>query len=484
MSELVGRANGSPSGDAPATLAYYARLVLRRWWLPVSFSVLGVSLALLYTGLQSVAYEARSTILLSPLDPGTADELPRLAPTVARLVRSDAILLEARRSYVDAASDRARSPTLDVLRGRTSIHVPRDTSLFEVTARGPSQQDANRLVRALVGAATSQIARLGGTQGGRKNGTPELRVAVLGPPIAVGKVSPTAVRNLVLGANLGLLLGIAAALLVRDPLRARVRADVLAELLDASNVVYAPLPPRIAGQLPRPSTAVPARVDSEPADRHAEGIRVLSGRIWQWFQHDRRVVLLVGDLSPQTLRAVALRLAGHLAGTGLHPVVLEADFHGTGWRTERGDEPGLGDVLVEEGEDREPELLLVEASSQNGSGPARIMLVPRGQAHGDPAVLFASDRYRSLIERFVSRDNLVLVVGPPTGFQAEVLALADWSDGVILLVPPWIAHSHAASMTTLRSIGGSTSLLVSVFGEPEDLPLAAGRERTARVSSR
>jgi capsular polysaccharide biosynthesis protein len=484
MNELDTRATGSTSGDAPATLAYYARLVARRWWLPVSFLVLGVSLALVYTGLQNVAYEARSTILLSPLDPQTADELPRLAPTVARLVRSDAVLLEARDSYVDATSGRPRAAGLEDIRGRTAINVPRDTSLFEVTARGPTQQDANRLVRALVGAATRQIARLGGTQGGQRNGTAQLRVAVLGPPIAVGQVSPTLARNLVLGANLGLLLGIAAALLVRDPLRARVRADVLAQLLDASGVVYAPLPARITGQLARPAPAVPAMVEGEPGGRHAEGIRVLGGRLLQWFQQDRRVVLLLGDLSPQTLRAVALRLAGHLSRTGLHPVVLEADFHGTAWRTGRGDALGLGEVLEGEGEEGEPEAVVVEASSENGSGPSSVLVVPRGTAHGDPAVLFASDRYRSLIGRFVSRDNFVLVVGPPTEFQAEVLALADWADGIVLLVPPWIAHSHAASMTSLRSVDGNTSLLVSVFGEPEALPLGAGFERAVRVSSR
>ena len=37
-------------------------------------------------------------------------------------------------------------------RERTAVRVPRDTSLFEVAAEGPTQRDANALVRAIVGA--------------------------------------------------------------------------------------------------------------------------------------------------------------------------------------------------------------------------------------------------------------------------------------------------------------------------------------------
>jgi len=66
MDSIDHSAEDSASRDTPVTLESYARLVARRWWLPLSFAVLGVSLALVYTGLQNVAYQARSTILLSP----------------------------------------------------------------------------------------------------------------------------------------------------------------------------------------------------------------------------------------------------------------------------------------------------------------------------------------------------------------------------------------------------------------------------------
>jgi hypothetical protein len=481
MDDHEARADGTGAGDTPATLQYYARLVLRRWWLPLSFLVLGVSLALVYTGLQSTAYAARSTILLSPLDPGTADELPRLAPTVARVVRSDAVLLQARRSYTAGRSGaRGAAVTLDDLRSRTTVRVPRDTSLFEVTAHGRTQEDANLLVRAVVGAATRQLAQLGGAQG-RGRGQAQLRVAVLGPPIPEGKVSPTPARNLLLGANLGILLGIAAALLVRDPQRARVRADVLTRYLETPNLVYAPLPrARAVEQLSRIAWPPPGRtLEFGSNGRQAEGIRLLGGRLSQWFEQDRRTVLLVGDLSPQTLRSVALRLAAHLSRAGFDPVVLEADFHGSGWRPRAGEQPrGLGEVL-EDG-DSEPEAVLVETST-NGTGPSAVTIVPRGTAHAEPALLFASDAFRSLLERFASRSQVVLVVGPPTEFQAEVLALADAAGGVVLLVPPWIARSRVASLLTLRNVADETSVLVSVFGEPDAIPLAPPIERAPRV---
>ena len=481
MDAHEGRADVSGAGDTPATLQYYARLVARRWWLPLSFIVLGVSLALVYTGLQNTTYAARSTILLSPLDPGTADELPRLAPTVARVVRSDAVLLQARRSYAAGRlGARGATVTLDGLRSRTTVRVPRDTSLFEVTAQGRTQQDADRLVRAVVGAATRQLARLGGTQGRGRGQAAQLRVAVLGPPIPEGKVSPTPARNLVLGLNLGFLLGIAAALLVRDPQRARVRADVLTRYLNTPNLVYAPLPrTRAVEQLSRLASPGARALDVGSNGRQAEGIRLLGSLLSQWFEQDRRTVLLLGDLSPRTLRSVALRLAAHLARTGLDPVVLEADFHGSGWTPRAGEQSrGLGEVL-EDG-DGEPEAMVVETST-NGAGPSVVTIVPRGTTQAEPALLFASDAFSSLLERFASRDHVVLVVGPPTEFQAEVLALADAAGGVVLLVPPWIARSRVASLSTLRNVADETSVLVSVFGEPDAIPLESPVERAPRV---
>ena len=188
------------------------------------------------------------------------------------------------------------------------------------------------------------------------------------------------------------------------------------------------------------------------------------------------VVLLVGEVAPQTLRSVALRLAGHLTHSGASVAVLEADFHGSGWRVARDKEFGLGPAL-EDDDGRDPDAVDVETSSHNGSGPGLISVMLRGKTHSDPGVSLASDRFLSLLGRLVEQYDSVLVVGPPTEFQAEVYALAEAADGVVLLVPPWIPRSHAASMTALRSVDGDARLLVSVFGEPEAMPLAPALDK-------
>ena len=148
--------------EAPLTLSYYLRLVAVRWWIPVSLALLCACLSLVYTGLQSTTYQSRATTLLSPLDPATADEFTRLTPTVARLLRSDSVLLAARQAYL------SRSPNADPLRtgpdelrARTGVIVPRDTTLFEVTAQGPSQRDASALVGSVVEAAARRVSALG-----------------------------------------------------------------------------------------------------------------------------------------------------------------------------------------------------------------------------------------------------------------------------------------------------------------------------------
>jgi hypothetical protein len=457
--------------DAPLTFGYYARLLARRWWIPASLALLGTCLALVYTGLQDTSYRSRATVVLSPLDPAVADELTRLAPTVARLLQSDRVLLEARRPYLTASRDADPSAAgPDDLRTRTTVSVPRDTSLFHITADGPTQRDANALVRAVVASATSSVSTLGPRTTAR-GASSRLGVHPFGPPVAVGQVSPTPTRNLVVGLNVGLLLGIVGALLLRDPRRARMRAYDVAELLQASEVVYAPLPsPRPL--LDRPATDGPM---PPPSDARGEGIRLLGGRLWDWLQDDRRVVLLLGDLPPRRLRSLALGLAEHLSRIDADSVVIEADFHGSGWALgENGDgRKGLGNVLdgAEEGGG-----VAFDTASRNGDGPGRLTVVPRGRKPTDPALAFASNRFRALLERLRKRHDLVIVVGPAMEWQAEVAALAEHADSVLLLLPPWIPNSRAAALTTLRSARTDTSIVVGLFGDAEDVPLAASRE--------
>ena len=121
-------------------------------------------------------------------------------------------------------------------------------------------------------------------------------------------------------------------------------------------------------------------------------------------------------------------------------------------------------------------MLTVESHSQNGNGAGTFSVVPRGTAPAEPALAFASKAYAALLEHLAATHDLVLVVGPATEWQADVLALAERSDAVIVLVPAWIPHSRAAAMTTLNSIEHDAAVLVSVFGDPADVPLAAVRE--------
>ena len=446
----------APPREAPLTLSYYLRLVAVRWWIPVSLALLCACLSLVYTGLQSTTYQSRATTLLSPLDPETADEFTRLTPTVARLLRSDSVLLDARQAYLNRSPDADPLRTgPDELRVRTSVIVPRDTTLFEVTAQGTSQRDASALVGSVVEAASRRVSALGGRPTTRTGAAVPLRLDIFGPPVPEGKVSPTPTRNLVVGINVGFLLGIAGALLLRDPRRARMRVDNLARLLDASDLAYTPLPSqRLLRDRPTPTGMSSGAV--------GEGIRLLGATVQQGMQQDRRIVLLLGDLSPQRLRWVALGLAANLAHTGLRPALVEADYYGTGFRTARDRASQTGDGID------------VDTATQNGHGPGRFTVYPRGEQPQEPAFAFAGDAYRSFLGELASTHDVVLIVGPATERQAEVRALADNADSVLLLLPAWIPHSRAAALTTLRSIRSDANLVVGIFGDAEDVPLAAG----------
>ena len=116
----------------------------------------------------------------------------------------------------------------------------------------------------------------------------------------------------------------------------------------------------------------------------------------------------------------------------------------------------------------------VDTAAQNGDGPGRFTVYPRGEQPHEPAFAFAGDAYQSFLGELAATHDVVLIIGPATERQAEVRALADNADSVLLLLPAWIPHSRAAALTTLRSIRSDANLVVGIFGDAEDVPLAAG----------
>jgi capsular exopolysaccharide synthesis family protein len=102
-----------------------------------------------------------------------------------------------------------------------------------------------------------------------------------------------------------------------------------------------------------------------------------------------------------------------------------------------------------------------------------VSVIPSGPLPPSPWALLESPRGRSLVEDLRPYADIVLVDAPPLGVGADASVIADWVDGVVIVVD--LAKATDRSLKeSLRQLSGAKSRL---------LGLVLNRDRTARVSS-
>ncbi|MDX6698510.1 MAG: hypothetical protein QOE65_1907 [Solirubrobacteraceae bacterium] len=250
------------------SLGEWLRLVRDGWPALVVCVALGVGGALFYTSRQDSSYGATCTLVVSAargfLDPQDADQLPALADTVGRLVVTAPVVHQTAVRYVRATSDpaeaarRRRTATAKWIKAHVVTRREASSAILRVSGSARSQREASDLAEAaglsLSGVVNQRSAAPQATPGG-------LRVAAF-PASGDGKLSPRPRRDLLIGANVGILAGLLAAYLMGvlrrrlwrpEEIEEELHAPVLGRLVRVggeATVVgpeFAELPDRLAG---------------------------------------------------------------------------------------------------------------------------------------------------------------------------------------------------------------------------------------------
>jgi hypothetical protein len=415
-------------------------------------TALGIVVATILTLRQPVLYEARSTLVLSGssgvLDPENALDLPAVAGTVARLAVSDPALLEAADRFVAGAPPEeraalARRTTVDWMREHVTSRVPPDTSLVEITARDDPAPEAARLAEAVVASVTAGVGRL--ASGDRGSG---LRIAPFGPPTDRGQVSPTPARNLLVGANVGLLLGLlAVALFPGRPGRLR-RSAHLSRALGAEVV-----------HLPR--AARPGRLGDGVPARAAEAYGPLRELSISAAERGDSVVAVLGPVPSDTIRDTALTLASQLAAGREAVLLVEADFHGVPWRVGDDDPlPGLAEAL--QGHPVEALLQPVPILDADGVAEAgTLALLPAGLRPVDLASTLGGPAFGDLLDRLRAQYRYVIVAGPPAEWP-ESAAVAEAAESTFLVLPAGLSDDEVRQVSRAREADPARLMVVGV----------------------
>jgi len=274
--------------------------------------------------------------------------------------------------------------------------------------------------------------------------------------VADPAVAPTQPTNrdwlptLLLAASVGLILGIAAAL-VRDRLDDRPRSPEEVEARSGAPTLGSL--PRVdvrrgQGELVVDDPAVPPTL--------VDAFRSLRTSVtFSLAKSDAKIFLVTSPNAGDGKTTVAANLAASIAYTGDGVVIVSADLRRPGLQrlfNADGDAPGLTSVLR------------ADVDMGDAIVPTRVPnlgVVPTGPIREGDVELLRADRLRWAFEPLRSSKGVVIVDGPPVLGVPDTLALAQAADATLLVID--------ASRTTRASIDRAARQLalvgVEIFGE-------------------
>jgi hypothetical protein len=305
-----------------------------------------------------------------------------------------------------------------------------DSGIVELSGRAQTQADARALTeagarsleRAIAGVSTATAAAQ--TTAG-KRGSRTTKAVAGGASLRnfqtrdEGQVSPTPVRNLLLGGNAGLVLGIVAGLAL-GATRRRVRR-----------------PDEMVAELGIP---VLGSVGRSRGPGINPGLSAARARLQRLRDPDQGTVfLLTGTASQERTAELAEELARAFSASS-RTVLVDADLDGqfASRRLHVDGLPGLGELLNGQGPSqhglyRPEQVLVTSVDGANGNTPLAVL--PAGEPTADAAAALSGGALVRSLKSLRLQYEFVLVVGPGLDRPAEVIPLVSATDWSVLVTP-------------------------------------------------
>lgn len=398
-------------------LREYLRVFRRRWVALAVCTGLALALtgALLARATATFTATTRLFVSTQQVDEGTAYQ-GGLLSQMRVASYADLIVGEQVAEAVVIRLGLAMSPG-DVQEQLTSRVIP-DTVIFEVTASDPSPAAAQDIADAAGEAFVTIVSEL---ERAAPDAPPPIKVTIVDrADLPTEPTSPLPARSLTLAGLLGLLVGIAVAL-VREHLDVTVKnPDLLGDRLGA------PVLGVIAYDSDAAKSLLPVTMRSQTA--HAEAFRQLRTNL-QFVDIDRdtRTLVVTSSLPTEGKTRTATNLALSLAQAGERVILVEADLRRPRVNQYLGlvDGVGVTTVLVGRAD-------LADVLQPFGDLPFQFLAC--GQQPPNPSELLASDRMTVLLRDLREHADIVIIDAPPLLPVSDAAVLAREADGALLVV--------------------------------------------------
>ncbi len=414
----------------------YIRVARKRWWMLLAATLAALGIAALITAQTTPLYATSVTFFITTPNDGVSDAYQGGLFSQQR-VRSYQTLLTSDRLAALVAQNRSLGLTAAEVRERISAEAIPETVLLRATVTDSSRARSQLVATAVADRFKTRVESLE-TPPGQQVSAVKVEVAS-GPETEEDPVSPRPVRNLAIGAVLGLLTGLGAAFL-RDLLDTTVKTrEGLQELTGAPLIAAVPFDAELRSE--------PLVLAGPGHAARAEALRQLRTNL-QYVDVDQEVKTLVlsSAVPGEGKSSTACGLAMLCAEAGQRVLIVDADLR----------RPKVAEYLGVEGTVGLTSVLVGQASIDDvlHRYSSQLFVLPSGSLPPNPSELLGSQQMADLLGELRERFDTVLIDCPALLPVTDAAVVAGLADGALLLA--------RAGKTTAAQVNTAVSALRAV----------------------
>ena len=395
----------------------YLKVVRRRWRLIAAVLLAVVAVVSVVTVRTTPQYESHTRIFVSTNDTSATQTYQGANFALDRVGSyADLVTGQELASRVIKKLHLKMSPA--ALTHKVSASVVPNTVILEITASDPSPRQAQLIAQTTADQLRTFVSELETPPGAKK--APVKATIVDGANLPTQQVSPQPVRNIGLAIALGLLLGIAAAL-VRELLDVTVKgAEDIAQVTDA------PVLGRIqfdGGMSKQP--LLPGVTSTSP---RVEAFRILRTNLrFVDVDHHKKIFVVTSSVPREGKTSIASNTAIALQSAGQSTLLIDGDLRRPKLADLFGLEPSVGLTSVLLGQ-----LDLEEAVQHHPE--SGLAVLTSGTLPPNPAELLQSEAMRQILDKARYDYETIVIDTTPLLPVTDAALLAAQADGAVVVV--------------------------------------------------
>ncbi len=410
-----------------------------QWLQIVLAGFIGAAAGFAIASAQSATYQAKMSFFVSAASDTDAAANAQAGSIAQQLVKSYPNLVNSGQ-VTSAVSSRVPDLKLSAtdLQNDVSAAVPLDTAVLNVTVTSSTAADAKRVADGYADVLPGFLQRL---QGANTPSSPIVVTLTQPPTLPDSAASPNKQLDLVLGALVGLAVGLAWVLLraARDE---KVRSvDEAAAAAGVPALVEIPRG-RVGG-----STVL---VGASAVTAQGEAYRHLRTSV-QVKPGDHRCIVVASARPAEGRTSTAANLAVALATAGRQVILIDGDLRRPSLSDEFGYSraPGLADVLLGQ--------VRLEDGLRRWRDDIALSVLPAGSSTSGASELLSSPALTEVLRSCRERADVVIVDTPPLLAVTDAAVIAAVADSAILVVHQGEtdADEVARSAARLREVGAN-----------------------------